>query len=35
MGNKSGIFDNPSPLPINESNKVYRYQKSTAFLQQP
>jgi len=31
MGNKSGIFDNPSPVPINESNKVYRYQKSTAF----
>ena len=31
MGNKSGIFDNPAPVPINESNKVYRYQKSTAF----
>lgn len=31
MGNKSGIFDNPAPVPINESNKVYRYQKSTGF----
>lgn len=31
MGNKSGVTDNPVPLPINESNKVYRYQKSNAF----
>ncbi|MCE5331959.1 MAG: PKD domain-containing protein [Bacteroidales bacterium] len=31
MGTKSGITDNPVPLPINESDKVYRYQKSTAF----
>jgi len=31
MGGKTGIFDNPSPVPINESDKVYRYQKSTAF----
>lgn len=31
MGDKSGVIDNPLPLPINESNKVYRYQKSNAF----
>jgi hypothetical protein len=31
MGNKSGITDNPLPIPINESDKVYRYQKSSAF----
>ncbi len=31
MGTKSGITDNPVPLPINESDKVYRYQKSAAF----
>lgn len=31
MGNKSGVTDNPLPVPINESNKVYRYQKSNAF----
>lgn len=31
MGAKSGITDNPLPLPINESDKVYRYQKSTGF----
>lgn len=31
MGTKSGIADNPAPVPINESNKVYRYQKSSEF----
>ena len=31
MGSKSGVIDNPLPLPINESDKVYRYQKSGAF----
>ncbi|MGV8962348.1 MAG: PKD domain-containing protein [Candidatus Saccharimonadaceae bacterium] len=31
MGGKSGVIDNPLPLPINESDKVYRYQKSGAF----
>ncbi len=31
VGNKSGVTDNPLPVPINESNKVYRYQKSNAF----
>lgn len=31
MGSKSGVVDNPRPVPINESNKVYRYQKSNAF----
>lgn len=31
MGDKSGVVDNPLPLPINTSNKVYRYQKSDAF----
>lgn len=27
----SGVIDNPVPLPINESAKVYRYWKSTEF----
>lgn len=31
MGSKSGVVDNPLPLPINESAKVYRYQKTNAF----
>lgn len=31
MGDKSGVVDNPLPLPINVSNKVYRYQKSGSF----
>ena len=31
MGNKSGVVDNPRPVPINDSDKVYRYQKSNAF----
>ena len=31
MGDKSGVSDNPLPLPINTSNKVYRYQKTTEF----
>lgn len=31
MGDKSGVVDNPFPLPINESGKVYRYQKTNAF----
>jgi len=31
MGSFSGIVDNPAPLGINISNKVYRYQKSDAF----
>ena len=31
MGDRSGVVDNPLPLPINTSNKVYRYQKSNAF----
>lgn len=31
MGDKSGVMDNPIPLPINESDKVYRYQKSNGF----
>lgn len=31
MGTKSAITDNPAPLPINESDKVYRYQKSADF----
>ena len=31
MGKKSGIVDNPAPVPVNESDKVYRYQKSDAF----
>ncbi len=31
MGPLSGIVDNPAPIPINTSNKVYRYQKTTAF----
>lgn len=31
MGSKSAITDNPVPLPVNESEKVYRYQKSTGF----
>ena len=31
MGDKSGVVDNPLPLPINESNKVYRYQKSGSY----
>lgn len=31
MGDKAGVVDNPLPLPINESKKVYRYQKTGAF----
>lgn len=31
MGDKSGVVDNPMPLPINESNKVYRYIKTAGF----
>ena len=31
MGKKSGIVDNPAPVPVNESDKVYRYQKSDAL----
>ena len=31
MGVKSTITDNPVPLPVNESDKVYRYQKSAGF----
>lgn len=31
MGNMSGVVDNPLPLPINETAKVYRYQKTNAF----
>lgn len=31
MGKKSGVVDNPAPVPVNESDKVYRYQKSDAF----
>lgn len=31
MGVKSGLADNPAPVPINESDKVYRYQKSSEF----
>ena len=31
MGSLSGIVDNPAPVSINTSNKVYRYQKTTAF----
>jgi hypothetical protein len=31
MGSLSGIVDNPAPVPINESLKVYRYQKTDAF----
>lgn len=31
MGNKSSVVDNPLPVPINTSNKVYRYQKSAEF----
>lgn len=31
MGPLSGIVDNPAPVSINTSNKVYRYQKTAAF----
>lgn len=31
MGDKSGIVDNLAPVPINESAKVYRYEKSSEF----
>lgn len=31
MGSVSGVFDNPLPLPINTSDKVYRYWKSGGF----
>ncbi len=31
MGDKTAIVDNPLPVPINSSNKVYRYQKSGEF----
>lgn len=31
MGGKSGVADNPFPVPVNESDKVYRYQKSSEF----
>lgn len=30
MGTMSGLVDNPAPVPVNESAKVYRYQKSSA-----
>lgn len=30
MGDKSGVVDNPAPVPVNESDKVYRYLKSDA-----
>lgn len=31
MGDKRGVVDNPAPVPVNESDKVYRYQKSAEF----
>ena len=31
MGGKSGVVDNPAPVPVNESDKVYRYQKSDSY----
>jgi len=31
LGSVSGVVDNPLPLPINTSDKVYRYWKSTGF----
>ena len=31
MGDVSGVVDNPLPLPINTSDKVYRYWKSGGF----
>lgn len=31
MGDVSRVVDNPAPLPINTSNKVYRYWKSNGF----
>ena len=31
MGDVSRVVDNPAPLPINTSNKVFRYWKSTGF----
>jgi hypothetical protein len=31
LGDKSGVVDNPMLVPINMSDKVYRYQKSNAF----
>ena len=31
MGTVSGVVDNPLPLPINTSEKVYRYWKSAGF----
>jgi hypothetical protein len=31
MGDVSGVVDNPMPLPINTSGKVYRYWKSGGF----
>lgn len=31
MGDVSGVVDNPLPLPINTSKKVYRYWKSNGF----
>lgn len=31
LGDKSGVVDNPMLVPINESDKVYRYQRSNAF----
>ena len=31
MGDASKVVDNPAPLPINISDKVYRYWKSNAF----
>lgn len=31
LGDKSGVVDNPMLVPINVSDKVYRYQKSNAF----
>ena len=32
MGAVSGVVDNPLPLPINTSDKVYRYWKSVASI---
>lgn len=31
MGDKSAVVDNPLPVPLNTSNKVYRYQKTGEF----
>ena len=31
LGDKSGVVDNPAPVPVNESDKVYRYHKGADF----